>query len=170
MQSMGRYGRKNNRLKARDYSVGVYYVTLRSTGPHALGICRNGRSVLNPLGLMIQKTWRDIPKHYENVMLDTFIVMPDHLHGILVLRKTAEAKSTTLSMIIKAFKIVSRKACQDMLPQCTLEWQRSFHDHVIKSKKELNEIRKYIRMNPLRWKERQKAKATMSGSCLIKDS
>ena len=77
--------RKRNRLESFDYSKdGLYFVTICTKDKkHFFGEVVDRLMVLDSYGKVVKKCWRDIPKHFENVKLDNFIIMPNHFHGIL---------------------------------------------------------------------------------------
>lgn len=79
--------RRSIRLKGYDYSQnGAYFVTICVQNRKFLfGKIRNGEMILNDAGKMIEKYWREIPKKYPNVILDAFVIMPNHMHGILII-------------------------------------------------------------------------------------
>ncbi len=124
------------------------------------GRVENGEMNLNGAGEIVNERWGWLAERYEYVELDEYIVMPDHLHGILVIRPggadrsrpvpTDEAKTKSLSELIGAFKTTSSKRIREG-GLAFFQWQRSFHDHVIRDDEDLNRIREYIRENPARW-------------------
>jgi putative transposase len=79
------YRRKSIRLRARDYSTpGFYFVTLCTEERYLLfGDIVDGVMHLNDLGRAVEKCWRDIPRHYPHAAMDEFVVMPNHVHGII---------------------------------------------------------------------------------------
>ena len=97
---------------------------------------------------------------YDYVELDEYVVMPNHLHGILIIRPgggdrsrpvpTGKAKTKSLSKLIGVFKTTSSKRIREG-GLAYFQWQRSFHDHVLRDDEDLNRIREYIRENPARW-------------------
>ena len=98
---------------------------------------------LSALGKLVREHWIAIPLHWAGVELDSFIVMPNHLHGIVVL--TRAGQGPPLPTVVAAFKAgVSREASGSV-------WQRTFHDRVIRSELELQALRQYVADNPLRW-------------------
>jgi len=112
----------------------------------------------------VQRHWEEIPKHFENVELDEFIIMPNHFHGIIVLTEPVGAihesplpmtqrqrRMMTLSKIIGRFKMRTAKEINLMnkTPGCPV-WQRNYYEHVIRGEKDLENIRDYIRHNPLK--------------------
>lgn len=79
--------RKPNRLKGFDYSnIGPYFITICARGcADPFGAVRDGRMVLSAMGRICAESWRAIPDHEPGVILDEFVVMPDHFHGIIQL-------------------------------------------------------------------------------------
>ncbi|HLD08139.1 MAG TPA: hypothetical protein VJB60_03675 [Candidatus Peribacterales bacterium] len=126
--------------------------------------------VLNVVGLLVALRWQWLQWFYPNVLLDEFIVMPDHLHGIIKLGYCRGAwpsaptgltllsagvfaftnKPKPLGRLIGAFKTTSTKIT--CFGQGNKIWQRDFNDRVVRSKDELEQIRRYIRENPIHWK------------------
>jgi len=82
-----RHHRRSIRLKNYDYSqAGAYFVTICTHGHiHLFGEVVDGEMRLNPFGEIVQAVWFDLPQHYGHVQLDAFVVMPNHVHGIIVL-------------------------------------------------------------------------------------
>ena len=104
-----------------------------------------GKMLKNGLGITIANVWEKLPDHYENCLLDEYVFMPDHFHGILHLINAN--KKYPLSEIIRGFKTFSsREINKVMLGR--FSWQKSFHDRIIRNEFELNRIREYIRNNP----------------------
>ena len=79
--------RRSIRLKRYDYSQnGAYFVTVCVQNRKCLfGKIENGEMVLNDAAKIIEKYWQEIPEHYPNVILDAFVIMPNHIHGILII-------------------------------------------------------------------------------------
>ena len=89
--------------------------------------------------------------HYPHVALDAFVIMPNHVHGILVLIDEAP-KGGGLPEIVRAFKTFSSRRVNEMRDSGGARvWQRGYYDHVIRSERSLGRIRDYIESNPLRW-------------------
>ena len=172
-----KYGRKSMRLPAYDYtSSGYYFVTICTRDHQCLfGDVVDGKICSNYIGEMINWHWNRIPLHFSNVELDKFTVMPNHLHGIVILvgakhfnkesivasnnsKKNASplrpigTTPKSLSSITQNFKtITSRKYNRMKNTKARKLWQRSFYDRIIRNEKELYNIRKYIINNPLKW-------------------
>ena len=111
---------------------------------------------LNDLEQLVNEYWLNIPSHYPEAELDDFIIMPNHVHGIIILKllsivETGHTPSLhSLVNIIGSFKSgVSKWAHQNSFKN--FHWQQRFYDRIIRNEKELFQIRKYISQNPLRW-------------------
>jgi REP element-mobilizing transposase RayT len=125
--------------------------------------------VLNPLGEEIQSVWVSLQDHYAGIEMDYYVVMPNHLHGILALnvgaglrarpgrQGQAQRPAPTLSFpdVIQRFKSFSttlyRKRFGKGGKLNSALWQRNYYEHVIRRDESLDEIRKYILENPLKW-------------------
>jgi putative transposase len=142
---LSRPTRKSPRLRHYDYAqAGAYFVTACAFGRQCLfGQVASEEMQLNELGRIVREHWLRIPFHWTGVELDSFIVMPNHLHGIVGL--TRAGQGPPLHTLIGAFKAgVSREMGRSV-------WQRTFHDRVIRSEPELQALRQYVADNPLRW-------------------
>jgi REP element-mobilizing transposase RayT len=109
--------------------------------------------LLHEPGQIAVRTWEGLPKHYAHVDLDAFVVMPNHIHGILFLTCTpADPKRHPLSEILRAFKSFSARHInyQKGTPGQPV-WQRNYIERVIRSEAELHKIRRYIAENPAKW-------------------
>ena len=167
-----KHHRRSIRLRDYDYSrPGAYYVT----------ICAHRRACLfgevvgsemwhNELGRVVCEYWEGLPKRYPNVDLDEWIVMPNHMHGILVVvdpvgagsprpeiasgAETAPPRKWTLGHVMGYFKYQSTKRTNEMRrTPGAMVWQRNYHEHIIRDEDELDRIRWYIFNNPARWGE-----------------
>ncbi|MFH1782754.1 MAG: transposase [Candidatus Omnitrophota bacterium] len=148
--------RKHNRLPEYDYSQdGYYFVTICTHNrKEYLGRIENGNMILNEYGRIVEKQWIWLSEQYNYIQLDKFIVMPNHLHGILVIvgngRDRSLQKIKSLSELIGAFKTTSSKSIH-MAGLVDFHWQKSFFDHVIRNENELMRIQEYIVNNPKQW-------------------
>jgi len=161
--------RRSIRLPEYDYSrFGYYYVT----------ICTKNRELYfenNKIKQIIQQHWLEIPKHFKNIELDEYVVMPNHLHGIIVINVGAihespankhaiykrairelplqeDRRQMLLPKIIGRFKMNSTKYINILLNQPGQPlWQRNYYEHIIRDKQSLNRIRHYIKTNPKNW-------------------
>jgi len=159
--------RKLNRWQGYDYSMpGQYYITICTQNR----ICHFGEvidneMVLNDLGQIVKKQWLWLPENFDYIKLDEWQIMPNHLHGVieiidnpvgtileLSLQKAMQMpKRLPISRIIGAFKTTSSKLIHQHQNNFYFDWQRSFHDRVIRENDDLESIRYYIRQNPARW-------------------
>ncbi len=138
---------------------------------YLFGEITDGVMRLNQLGEIVRDAWLQTATIRPNVVLDEFIVMPNHLHGIIVIEKqsnhfhrgvlqyaptTATGKlrspSQTIGAIIRGFKsFVTVKINQIDNSFGRKIWQRNFYEHIIRQEDDLNKIREYIVNNPLKW-------------------
>ena len=146
--------RKPNRLKYYDYSnAGWYFVTICTQNHlHHFGEILDKEMVLNDVGSITNKIWNEIPDHYPTVELDEFIIMPNHIHGIIINNSDVGERhaSPLLGNIIGSFKSAVTKSVH-LYDNNNFKWQRSFYDRIIRNEKELYNIRKYIQQNPHKW-------------------
>ncbi len=105
--------------------------------------------ILNDYGNIILECWKDLPNHYPNCNLDTFVIMPNHIHGIINIHKQ---DGHSLSEIIRALKSYSARRINELKGVTGIPiWQSRFHDRIIRDEVELYFIREYIRSNPINW-------------------
>jgi REP element-mobilizing transposase RayT len=153
--------RKLTRLKGYDYSqCGYYFVTICTKDREEwFGKVEDGEMVLNTYGEVARNCWYDLPKHYLNCSLDSFVIVPNHVHGIIVIRSEKTVgnglkpfPTHDLSEIIRGFKTFSsRRMNAEMMGNNKFHWQKSFYDHVIRNDRSLDNLRQYILNNPLKW-------------------
>ena len=149
-----RPSRKSLRLAEYDYSTaGYYFVTICIREQQCLlGEIVADAVCLNSAGQMIASAWMALPERFEQVGLDSFVVMPNHIHGIVVVKK-----GIALTHVIQAFKSLSTNEyirgvhAQGWGKFDGTLWQRSFYDHVIRNDQDLSRIQEYILNNPLQW-------------------
>ena len=160
-----RYRIPSARWATWDYgSNAAYFVTICTAGrSHDFGQVVNGGMILTPLGESAADCWEAIPDHFPFVVLDGFVVMPNHVHGIIIIDKPGGdgggggganrfgPQSKNLASIVRGYKIgVTKFAHRHNLP---FKWQARYHDHVIRNAGEYERIREYIRENPQEWDE-----------------
>jgi REP element-mobilizing transposase RayT len=148
--------RRSLRLRDYDYTrPGAYFVTICAHRRACLfGHITEETMHLNAFGKIIEATWHALPSHYPNVEPDAFVIMPNHVHGILVLDADTATlpKRHGLPEIIRAFKtFASRRINQRRGGPGRHVWQRDYYEHVIRMEDSLSDIRDYIETNPLRW-------------------
>jgi REP element-mobilizing transposase RayT len=132
-------------------SPGMYFVTINThKNIPIFGQITQGEMQLNPAGKIVQNTWQNLPNTYPGIQIDTFIVMPNHLHGILFLID-GTPNTNSVSQIIRGFKTwTARKINELQDKKGSPIWQRSFYDHVIRDERSLEKIQEYIVNNPLK--------------------
>jgi REP element-mobilizing transposase RayT len=108
---------------------------------------------LSDEGKIVSDCWFDLPNHYLNIILDEFIVMPNHIHGIILIQNyKGKPRTHGLSEFVRALKsFSSRRINEYRNSNLTETWQPRFYDHIIRSDNELNRIRNYIKNNPNNW-------------------
>lgn len=193
--------RRSIRLKGYDYSkAGLYFITIcvhdrkclfgkivgagftpaRFTPAQNDGFAKNNVEVqmeLNEFGKIAYNHWEKLPERFSNFELDVFQIMPNHMHGIILLNESAvratlavapnderagaspAPTSTTIGDIVGAYKSL---VANDCLEQFKLNrpnemmgklWQRNFHEHIIRDEQSYQRIADYIIDNPAKWKE-----------------
>ena len=161
------WGRYNSQRKpGHDYRAnGYYFVTLNIEGREpVLGVVASAVMTVSRIGAMVWECWYEIPKHFPFVQLDACIVMPEHVHAIIVIahppdavlaEQPAHGTSQTLGSIVRGWKIGVRNVMQ----ACGIDfdlWQRGFHDRIITSDDGLWRARRYIYNNPKNYKRRRR--------------
>ncbi len=147
------------RLSAWDYSNPWWYFVTINTKHHIeyFGTIVKGKIILSDLGQLTDELWTKIPEHYPFVELDYCLVMPNHIHGIIIINeenvKTGHAPSLqkhNLGNIIGSFKSAVTNIAHKT-NNLDFSWQPRYYDRIIRNEKELFRIRKYITDNPLHW-------------------
>jgi REP element-mobilizing transposase RayT len=174
----GKYRIDSTRLPGWDYaSAGYYFVTICTKNR----VCFFGRVIdgsmhLSSVGKVAHCFWTEIPQHHANVALDAFMVMPNHVHGIIVIQRTKPAhqvtlgraavsqvaqsrcatfaarspRSGSLGAIIRSYKAaVTHQVRQNELS--SFAWHSRFYDQIIRDRNHLSRVRQYIRDNPMKW-------------------
>jgi len=162
-----KHHRHSLRLRGYDYTQeGTYFVTVCLQDRVCLfGDISDEKMILNDAGLIAEKHWYDIPAHFPHIELDEFVIMPNHVHGILSITAAVGAKnfsplpsqqrpgtSKTIGSVIRGFKIGVTKWMRQHTPVHNV-WQRNYYEHIIRDDVSLNSIRQYIMENPSRWAE-----------------
>jgi len=145
--------RRSLRLRNYDYaSPGAYFLTICTHGRVSMfGQITDGAMSLNPFGEAAAACWQDLPSHYPNANLDAFVVMPNHVHAILILEDVSRP-AHGLSEVIRGFKTFSARRINILrLSAGTPLWQRGYHEHIVRNETALKKIRDYINANPARW-------------------
>ena len=151
--------RQSIRLRSYDYSQpGWYFIT----------ICTYERRMI--FGDIVEKYWREIISSYHQVNLHDFVIMPNHLHGIIQLvgaqfiapnldiapelNQGAINRAPTVGEIVRGFKARCTWAINKNIDMHGVPvWQRNYHEHIIRSQDAYLAITEYVRTNPQRWQE-----------------
>ncbi len=166
----GKYRIDSVRLKGWNYSwPGFYFITICvKDRKRFFGRIVEGKMILSDMGEIVNQCWKEIPDHFENVMLDEFVVMPDHVHGIIVLendiietqhccvstKKQQEfyyLSPKSLPVIIRSFKSACSYKINKKHPYIGFQWQSKYYDHIIRNQKAFENIQRYIYFNPQKW-------------------
>ncbi|MFC1585443.1 transposase [Fibrobacterota bacterium] len=157
----------SRRLKGFDYTKsGLYFITtnLKDLTPW-FGKIIDGKMHMNEFGNIAEKEWLKTAEVRSYIKLDEFIIMPNHIHGIIGITENRPNKGhpcgnhpvTKLSLkphsmgsIMAQYKSIVTKSIRKK-GVLEFDWQYRFHDHVIRSQRELDNIRAYIRNNPIDW-------------------
>ena len=147
--------RKSPRLQGYDYSQsGAYFVTICThQRQYIFGTIQDGNMILNDYGNIATEHWYIIPDHYPDVELDAFIVMPNHVHGIICLDAERTNFKTVLGRVINAYKGAVTAGIRRLKLSQVIFWQGRYHDHIIRNEDGLNQIRQYVISNPQLWYE-----------------
>lgn len=152
--------RKHIRLREFDYSSpNAYFITVcvKNFDP-LLGTVKNGICGLSEIGCDVALRLQNIPVIHPKIILDEFIVMPNHFHAILIITKHdgnyignrfQKPRSGSVSMLINSAKGATAKWCHQN--NYRFEWQPKFYDHVIRNEQEYWAIKNYIINNPSNW-------------------
>lgn len=176
-----KHHRRSIRLEGYAYTLpGVYFVTMISYRRVCIfGEIVKGMVELSLVGDLVKNCWLSIPNHFESTNLDEYVLMPNHLHGIIFINESrgkgkAFAKdnidnddpllanalplrqvgtqSGSLNAIVQNFKSVStRLVNKSYFKPGNKIWQRNYYERIIRNERELNAIRQYICDNPLNW-------------------
>ena len=171
----GQHPRRSLRLPAYDYAqAGAYFVTVCTHGRQCLfGDVADGAMVLNDVGKVAQEAWENIPTHFPHVETDAWTVMPNHVHGVIVIaRPNVEVPPIggathasplhhrsgppkhSIGAIVGAYEsAVSNRLNATRGTPGARVWQRNYYEHVIRNEADLHRIRQYIADNPGRWAE-----------------
>ncbi|MBX9256382.1 transposase [Desmonostoc muscorum CCALA 125] len=170
-----KHHRHSIRLKGYDYTQScAYFITICTKARQCLfGNVVKGEMQLNSLGHIAFNCWQTIPDHFPHIELDTFLVMPNHLHGILIIinkpvgaqhccalnqhvdhntEKFANPVNGSISTVIRSYKgVVSKRINIIWQTKGQSIWQRNFYEHIGREQKSVDNIREYILNNPQRW-------------------
>ena len=164
-----RPSRRSIRLKGYDYSQeGAYFVTIctRDREP-LLGRIADGQMVLSEFGMVVARSWLWLAARYPFVELDEWVVMPNHVHGIVILRRGGSRTAPTkpLGRLVGAFKTVSAKRINQIrgVPGEPV-WQRNYYERIVRDDDELSRLRRYVLDNPVQWETDENNPARTAGA------
>ena len=162
--------RKLNRWSSHNYNLmGYYFVTLCVQNRlDFFGKIIRQKMILNQYGKIVNNFWQEIPNYYSNIAIDEFVIMPNHIHGLIRIFDanvgigycpipTQDDESSDkpnyglISKIVNGFKGQSTKIIRNKLNVINFVWQRSFHDRCLRNQNELDHTRWYIKNNPQKW-------------------
>ena len=159
------YHRRSIRLPGYDYSqAGAYFVTIvKYNRENLFGIIQDGEMIINPFGEIIANEWLKTTTVRPNVELGEFIIMPNHVHGIIIIRDPVGAMRRiaptpkgaargSIGAILGQIKSITAKRINTLrgTPGISV-WQRNYYEHIIRSNDEWDRIGAYIRANPTNW-------------------
>ncbi|OFY61219.1 MAG: hypothetical protein A2V50_01945 [Bacteroidetes bacterium RBG_19FT_COMBO_42_10] len=167
--------RKTIRLQEYDYTFpGWYYITIcTDERKNLFGIITNGKMIHNRAGNILEEEWIRTKEIRKNIDLDYYVIMPNHLHGIIIINSRGESNSPqdktgrmqyaptnvkfkspsqSLGAIVRGFKSAVTKRLREISGNPELKiWQRNYYEHIIRNDLDLHNIRQYIENNPLKW-------------------
>ena len=138
--------RKNPRIRGYDYATPNYYFITICTHHKKCLFWTNGK--LNCLGQIVYDAVQQIPTHFPQNRVEQFVIMPNHIHMILVV----EPGGADTSVVVGSFKSYVARIVHGSDPQLKV-WQTSYHDHVIRNQLQYERIWIYIESNPMRWEK-----------------
>ena len=171
--------RRSIRLKGYDYAQeGLYFITICCfENEHLFGKIVDGVMVLNVAGKVAEKCWVEIPEHFKDVVLHAFVIMPNHVHGVLEIegakneinmdragaknfspvlgdRKSPlpQSPSRTSGSVVRGFKIGVTKWMRQNSEIINV-WHRNYYDIIIRNEQSYCNISKYIVDNPINWRD-----------------
>lgn len=158
--------RKANRLNVWDYnSMAYYFITVNTKYMiHYFGKVHDNSMQLSEIGQIAHQCWMEIPEHNRDVFLENFVIMPNHIHGIIRIcsfQRTAPIKGIApqykrIPVIMGSFKSAVSKLVHEKGFK-NFSWHKSYYDHIVRDKKDLNRIQRYISNNPVKWGMRESA-------------
>jgi putative transposase len=157
--------RRSIRLKDYDYrQPGAYFITVIAHKRECLfGRVVDSKMELNGYGNVVRGCWEMLSDHFAHVNIDTFVVMPNHVHGILEVgarhavplhgtERFGQPVAGSIPTIIRSFKSATTRGINDLRRSpATTVWQRNYFEHIIRNDESLQRIRQYIHENPARW-------------------
>jgi len=158
-----RHHRRSIRLPGYDYGQpGAYFVTICTYRRECtLGVVRERKVLLSVSGNIVEQSWCALSDHFLFVELDTFVIMPNHLHGIIIVKDYDQkdalvlsngTRSRSVGSVVQNFKSVSTRKVNQVFGKCGMTfWQRGYYERIVRDDTEWNSLRQYIASNPERW-------------------
>ena len=157
--------RKSIRLQSYDYAQqGAYFITIITHNRKCLfGDLDHGEMLLSPIGIIVKNIWQSIPEHFSQANVDYFVIMPNHIHGIIELVGARHAVPLqheafgkpvpgSIPTIVRSFKSeVTRRVNLFRNTPGEKVWQRNYFEHVIRNETEFQAIYDYLISNPYNW-------------------
>jgi len=157
-----KFRRRSIRLPEYDYSrSGAYFITICSFNKELVfGEIVDGRIVLSEIGKIAAKYLEEIPNHFDNVFVDEYIIMPNHIHIIISIvgvqnfeplrHEYQKIVPKSIGSIVRAYKASVTKWCREN-DYKKFNWQRNYFEHIIRNDEDHFRIKEYIQNNPLQW-------------------
>ena len=161
--------RRSIRLKEFDYSnPNWYYVTICTNERiNYFGKIVNSKIILSDIGNKAKEFWEQIPEHFDYIELDSFIIMPNHIHGIIIINSRnvqlniptkrkdnyfskISSQKGALGIVIRTYKAMVKKWSNETI-YTKFKWQRNYFEHIIRNENDLFNTRRYIALNPFKW-------------------
>ena len=142
--------RKPTRISGYNYSApNIYFVTICTYERRPIF---GEADVLNRCGKIAESDLLDIPRHFSMIYIDKYVIMPNHIHALIIFEKQTENYSSppSLSSVIGMYKSGVSKKIHESLPYSII-WQKSFHDHIIQDDASYDKIWRYIDKNLENW-------------------
>ena len=158
-----KHHRRSIRWKCADYTAeGRYFITICThAGRCVLGSVEGPDTVLSDVGRVVQECWLDLPERMSFVELGAHVLMPNHLHGIIIIVRSAadnrpapatHCPAGSVGAIIRSFKAESTRRVRERRGDPNFHlWQRNYYEHIVRGYKSLAAISRYIRENPVHW-------------------
>ena len=145
----------------------THFVTIGTRDrEETLGIVEGDRTILSDWGEIAEECWLEIPRHFPYAVLDEHVIMPNHMHGIIILKGKrgkdfgeegfGKPVRGSLSTILRSYKSAVTRTINRARHGHGFVWQGGFHEHRIRDEEELERIRRYIRENPRKWSQERK--------------
>ena len=152
--------RKNTRLPEYDYnSSGSYFLTLCTQNRRCIlshivgtGVLDGPKNKLLPYGKIAEKYIRQLNRFYDNICVNSYVIMPNHIHILLIVKENGPSgtpvpthQNSTISKFVSTFKRFCNKEYGENI------WQYRSYDHILRNQEDYDEHLKYIYENPFKW-------------------